>query len=82
MCVSICVLYDLWLISSLLIGTGRSKHIYLVETCELDISLAQVHIQQVGQRELRRAPALHKRAVELSKKEAIITQKAGVKAHL
>ncbi|KAF8450777.1 acyl-CoA dehydrogenase NM domain-like protein [Boletus edulis BED1] len=41
-----------------------------------------VHIQQVGQRELTRAPGLHKRAAEMSKKEAAIMQKAGLKAHL
>ncbi|KAN0097686.1 Acyl-CoA dehydrogenase/oxidase, N-terminal and middle domain containing protein [Tylopilus felleus] len=41
-----------------------------------------VHIQQVGQRELRRAPELRKRAAELSKKEVAIMQKAGVKARL
>ncbi|KAI9574917.1 acyl-CoA dehydrogenase/oxidase [Boletus coccyginus] len=41
-----------------------------------------VHIQQVGQRELRRAPELHKHAVEFGKKETAIMQKAGVKAHL
>ncbi|KAF8559047.1 acyl-CoA dehydrogenase NM domain-like protein [Imleria badia] len=46
------------------------------------LRLADVHIQQVGQRELKRAPELHKRAVEFSKKEAAIMQKAGVKAHL
>lgn len=44
--------------------------------------IPQVHIQQVGQRELKRAPELHKRAVEFGKKEAAIMQKAGVKAHL
>ncbi|KAF8138222.1 acyl-CoA dehydrogenase/oxidase [Boletus edulis] len=36
----------------------------------------------VGQRELTRAPGLHKRAAEMSKKEAAIMQKAGLKAHL
>jgi len=41
-----------------------------------------VHIQQVGQRELMRAPELHKRAAEMSKKEAAIMHKAGIKAHL
>ncbi|KAH0839695.1 acyl-CoA dehydrogenase NM domain-like protein [Lanmaoa asiatica] len=41
-----------------------------------------VHIQQVGQRELKRAPELHKRAVEFSKKEEVIMQKAGIKARL
>jgi len=41
-----------------------------------------VHIQQVGQRELKRAPELHKRAVEFGRKEAVIMEKAGVKAHL
>ncbi|KIJ70319.1 hypothetical protein HYDPIDRAFT_23435 [Hydnomerulius pinastri MD-312] len=41
-----------------------------------------VHIQQVGQRELKRAPELHKRATVLKQKELAIMQKAGVKAHL
>lgn len=41
-----------------------------------------VHIQQVGQRELRRAPGLIKKAQELQKKEAAMLQKYGVKAHL
>jgi len=41
-----------------------------------------VHIQQVGQRELKRAPGLRRRAEELSKKEAAVMQKAGIKAHL
>jgi acyl-CoA dehydrogenase len=41
-----------------------------------------VHIQQVGQRELRRAPGLVKKAQELQKKEAAILQKYGLKAHL
>ncbi|KAG9317241.1 acyl-CoA dehydrogenase/oxidase C-terminal [Chiua virens] len=46
------------------------------------LRLADVHIQQVGQRELKRAPELHKRAEESRRKEAAIMQKAGVKAHL
>ncbi|KAH7887953.1 acyl-CoA dehydrogenase/oxidase [Phlebopus sp. FC_14] len=41
-----------------------------------------VHIQQVGQRELRRAPELHKRAAELREKETAKLHSAGVKAHL
>jgi len=41
-----------------------------------------VHIQQVGQRELRRAPGLVKKAQELQKKEAAMLQKYGLKAHL
>lgn len=42
----------------------------------------EVHIQQVGQRELKRAPELHKRAAELKQKEFVVLSKAGVKAHL
>jgi len=41
-----------------------------------------VHIQQVGQRELRRAPDLVKKAQELQKKQAAMLQKYGLKAHL
>ena len=39
----------------------------------------QVHIQQVGQRELKRAPGLVKKAAELAKKEDALFQKAGIK---
>ncbi|KAG1874662.1 acyl-CoA dehydrogenase/oxidase [Suillus subalutaceus] len=42
----------------------------------------EVHIQQVGQRELKRAPGLHKRAAELKQKEFAVLSKAGIKAHL
>ncbi|KAF9057366.1 acyl-CoA dehydrogenase [Panaeolus papilionaceus] len=42
-----------------------------------------VHIQQVGQRELRRAPGLVEKAREMQKKEKALFQKHGlVKAHL
>lgn len=41
-----------------------------------------VHIQQVGQRELRRADELRKRAQELRQKEAIVFKKAGIRSHL
>jgi len=41
-----------------------------------------VHIQQVGQRELRRAPGLVKKAQELQSKELAMLQKYGLKAHL
>lgn len=41
-----------------------------------------VHIQQVGQRELRRASGLRKRAQELRQKEAIVFEKAGIKSRL
>ncbi|KAG1820418.1 acyl-CoA dehydrogenase/oxidase [Suillus subaureus] len=36
----------------------------------------EVHIQQVGQRELKRAPGLHKRAAELKQKEFAVLSKA------
>jgi len=39
-----------------------------------------VHIQQVGQRELRRAPALTKKVAEIQKKEAVLFEKHGLKA--
>ncbi|KAJ3500057.1 hypothetical protein NLJ89_g9961 [Agrocybe chaxingu] len=41
-----------------------------------------VHIQQVGQRELKRAPGLVKKAQELKKKEEAVFAKYGLKAHL
>lgn len=41
-----------------------------------------VHIQQVGQRELRRATVLTKKAAELKKRERVLMEKAGIKAHL
>ncbi|KAI6105523.1 acyl-CoA dehydrogenase/oxidase [Pisolithus sp. B1] len=41
-----------------------------------------VHIQQVGQRELRRANELRKRAQELRQKEAIVFEKAGIRSRL
>ncbi|KAG6855067.1 hypothetical protein C0991_005996 [Blastosporella zonata] len=41
-----------------------------------------VHIQQVGQRELRRAPQLVLKAAERKKRETALFEKAGLKAHL
>jgi acyl-CoA dehydrogenase len=41
-----------------------------------------VHIQQVGQRELKRAPGLAKKSAELKKKEKAVLEKAGFKSHL
>lgn len=41
-----------------------------------------VHIQQVGQRELKRAPALHQKSADLKKKSKALLEKAGYKAHL
>jgi acyl-CoA dehydrogenase len=42
-----------------------------------------VHIQQVGQRELKRAPELHRKAQELKKKQNALLEKHGLlKAHL
>ena len=41
-----------------------------------------VHIQQVGQRELKRAPGLYKRNEEVQKKEKDLLKRAGLKAHL
>lgn len=42
----------------------------------------QVHTQQVGQRELKRAPGLVKKAAEIKKKELEILEKAGFKSRL
>lgn len=44
--------------------------------------LRQVHIQQVGQRELKRAPALAKKAAEVKRKEQLLLNQAGLKVHL
>ncbi|KLO15665.1 acyl-CoA dehydrogenase NM domain-like protein [Schizopora paradoxa] len=41
-----------------------------------------VHIQQIGQRELKRAPALSKKHAELKQKEKALFTKHGVKSHL
>ncbi|KAI9001235.1 acyl-CoA dehydrogenase NM domain-like protein [Trametes punicea] len=41
-----------------------------------------VHIQQIGQRELKRAPAVTKRHTEIKKREKALAEKHGVKAHL
>jgi len=41
-----------------------------------------VHIQQIGQRELKRAPAVTKRFTEIKKKEKELFQRYNVKAHL
>lgn len=41
-----------------------------------------VHIQQVGQRELKRAPALTKKYAEVKRKEKALLEKAGIKSHL
>ncbi|KAK0453366.1 acyl-CoA dehydrogenase/oxidase [Armillaria borealis] len=46
------------------------------------LRIADVHIQQVGQRELKRAPGLVKKAAEIKKKELEILEKAGFKSHL
>jgi len=41
-----------------------------------------VHIQQVGMRELRRAPALVEKDKQIKKKQALLMERAGFKAHL
>ncbi|PSR73668.1 hypothetical protein PHLCEN_2v10587 [Hermanssonia centrifuga] len=41
-----------------------------------------VHIQQIGQRELKRAPGILKRHAEIKQKEKQLFEKYGVKAHL
>ncbi|KAF8528869.1 acyl-CoA dehydrogenase NM domain-like protein [Hysterangium stoloniferum] len=46
------------------------------------LRLADVHIQQVGQRELRRATKLKMRSAEVKKKEAALWEKSGLKARL
>lgn len=44
--------------------------------------LLQVHIQQIGQRELKRAPGITQRNTEVKKKEAALLAKTGIKSHL
>ncbi|KAK0191216.1 acyl-CoA dehydrogenase/oxidase [Armillaria mellea] len=46
------------------------------------LRIADVHIQQVGQRELKRAPGLIKKAAEIKKKEQEILEKAGFMSRL
>ncbi|KAK0490753.1 acyl-CoA dehydrogenase/oxidase [Armillaria novae-zelandiae] len=46
------------------------------------LRIADVHVQQVGQRELKRAPGLIKKAAEIRKKELEILEKAGFKSRL
>lgn len=41
--------------------------------------ITQVHIQQIGQRELKRAPALAKRTAEIKRREKALFEKHGVK---
>ncbi|CDO74026.1 hypothetical protein BN946_scf185043.g76 [Trametes cinnabarina] len=41
-----------------------------------------VHIQQIGQRELKRAQAVTNRHAEIKKREKVLADKHGVKAHL
>lgn len=41
-----------------------------------------VHIQQVGMRELKRAPGLVQKDKEIKKRQALLMEKAGIKAHL
>ncbi|PCH41400.1 acyl-CoA dehydrogenase NM domain-like protein [Wolfiporia cocos MD-104 SS10] len=41
-----------------------------------------VHIQQIGQRELRRAPELAKRTADIRKREKVLLEKHGLKASL
>ncbi|EIN10694.1 acyl-CoA dehydrogenase NM domain-like protein [Punctularia strigosozonata HHB-11173 SS5] len=42
----------------------------------------EVHVQQIGQRELKRAKKLHEQTAELKKKENVLLDKLNVKAHL
>lgn len=41
-----------------------------------------VHIQQVGQRELKRAPGITKKHADAKRKEKMLMEKAGLKTHL
>ncbi|OBZ76537.1 Acyl-CoA dehydrogenase family member 10 [Grifola frondosa] len=46
------------------------------------LRIADVHIQQIGQRELKRAPALTQRTAEIKRKERELEQRLGIKASL
>ncbi|KAG6826133.1 hypothetical protein H0H93_016779, partial [Arthromyces matolae] len=46
------------------------------------LRIADVHIQQVGQRELRRAPQIAKKTAERRKREKALLDGAGVKTPL
>ncbi|KAF8076157.1 acyl-CoA dehydrogenase/oxidase [Lyophyllum atratum] len=46
------------------------------------LRIADVHIQQVGQRELKRAPRLTQKAAERKRRESALLEKAGFKARL
>jgi hypothetical protein len=48
----------------------------------VDCSLLQVHIQQVGQRELKRAPLLTQKAAEHKRREKLLLEKASLSVHL
>ena len=41
-----------------------------------------MHIQQIGQRELKRAPFITQRHLDVKKKEKKVAERYGVKAHL
>lgn len=60
-------------------------HSALTDILDCFISLQgpdAVHIQQVGQRELKRAPGLAERTRQIKLKEKAILEKAGLKAKL
>ena len=56
----------------------------LLFVCEAKLTFFcfQVHIQQIGQRELRRAPAITQRLAAIRKKEKELEEHYNVKAHL
>jgi acyl-CoA dehydrogenase len=60
----------------------RCCQLFPLSTLYVLTRLPQVHIQQVGQRELRRAPALAAKAQEVKKRENKLMELAGLKAHL
>lgn len=48
----------------------------------LRLNFSQVHIQQVGLKELKRAEILHERLAHKKRKERLLLEKAGIKAQL
>lgn len=65
-------------------GSGRSKGFVPTFTYSgrLIIVLSQVHIQQIGQRELKRANEIAQRTAVIKEKESALLKKHKIKAHL
>ncbi|KAH9077454.1 acyl-CoA dehydrogenase/oxidase [Lactarius deliciosus] len=60
-------------------GLSQDQDLAFVFANLRTLRIADVHIQQVGQRELRRAPALARKTAEIKKKEAVLFEQRGLK---